>query len=92
MTYMTYIPVAKYTDTCCDTCSERLARQIAAGVVEPMFECKLGAPTFREQRAHSEQECLCDASCEPHIHYSWGIECFHDGENDHGHCPTQDKS
>ncbi len=51
--------------------------------------CNMGTLSTREQRKFSPKECLCTASCEPHLHEAPGeILCFHDGETDHSHCPN----
>lgn len=56
-----------------------------------MNTCRLGYPAERPQHAHSDDECVCPASCEPHIHGETdhsAVLCLHDGETDHGHCPN----
>ena len=54
--------------------------------------CSLGVETrnnFDPDRVASWDLCPCDQSCEPHNHNDAGhIECLHDGETDHGHCPN----
>lgn len=54
-----------------------------------MNTCSMGNPTDREPTDPDfvDADCTCDESCEPHRHFSWGVECQHDGINDHGHCP-----
>lgn len=51
--------------------------------------CRLGGESERAQFKHSDKECMCNQSCEPHIHEgSAGILCLHDGETEHLHCPN----
>ncbi len=52
------------------------------------YVCRLGGLSERPQFKHSPHECMCPASCEPHIHDFEDILCLHDGENDHSHCPN----
>jgi hypothetical protein len=52
--------------------------------------CRLGAPTESQPADPVWKECDCEASCEAHMHGEEGnILCFHDGKNDHSHCPVQ---
>lgn len=52
------------------------------------YLCGMGYPTERPQYKHSLKECMCDASCEPHLDEGDIILCLHDGETDHDHCPN----
>lgn len=57
-----------------------------------MNTCSLGSPTdntdesFRDSSSFRDW-CDCRESCEPHRHCSFGVECSHDGRNEHAHCP-----
>lgn len=55
----------------------------------PPYACAWGFATDRLQRKESPNECMCGASCEPHIHeFDGNVLCLHDGQNDHSHCPN----
>lgn len=58
---------------------------MAALSIDGPYECRLGNPTLNPPD-DNPGDCTCEQSCEPHRHFSWGVECYHDGENDHGHC------
>ena len=49
-------------------------------------KCSLGGDTENPPLDVTDM-CLCADSCEPHRHFSGFVECMHDGETTHGHCP-----